>query len=75
MCNSLISDYTKLSNNCCIRQSNPKSFAMNWRRYCGVLIIIVMIIDSLGIFVVTVDSGGNGRFSYRIFSSQTTQLV
>jgi len=35
---------------------------MNWRRYCGVVLIIVMIIDSLGIFVVTVDSGGTAGF-------------
>jgi len=75
MCNSLISDYTKLSNNCCIRQSNPKSFAMNWRRYCGVLIIIVMIIDSLGIFVVTVDSGGTVGFLIGYFLRKLFKLV
>ena len=75
MCNSLISDYTKLSKNCCIRQSKPKYFAMNWRRYCGVLIIIVMIIDSLGIFVVTVDSGGTAGFLIGYFLRKLLKLV
>jgi uncharacterized membrane protein (Fun14 family) len=48
---------------------------MNWRRYCGVLIIIVMIIDSLGIFVVTVDSGGTAGFLIGYFLRKLLKLV
>jgi uncharacterized membrane protein (Fun14 family) len=48
---------------------------MNWRRYCGVLIIIVMIIDSLGIFVVTVDSGGTVGFLIGYFLRKLLKLV
>src|SRR5689334_25344353 len=48
---------------------------MNWRRYCGVLLIIVMIIDSLGIFVVTVDSGGTAGLLIGYFLRKLLKLV